>query len=133
MNYYNKIKKAIEELEANQDINIRTEPDKVINYLVKAINSEVKQYMPQQSNKPRETITASVNNIFKNMTSTGKDYLLLKTDKIDPKKDNSDNIAIFCFRLEERWGELNEGGNYTFIVEISERQTYILADFHKNY
>jgi|SRR4051812_4360141 len=101
MNYYNKIKKAVEELEQNQSISIKTPIDIVVNYLVKAINSEVKTYTPQQSNRPRETITASITNIYKNMTAKGQDYLLLKTDQRDPKKDN-DNIAIFCFRLQER-------------------------------
>ena len=89
--------------------------------------------------KERTEITASITNIFKNMDRNGKEYLLIKTDRNDPKKDN-DNIAIFSFRLTERWGELNEGGKYTFICEISERidkitgeqkTTYILADFLK--
>jgi hypothetical protein len=133
MNYYNKIKQALGELERNQDITIKTPVENIVNYLVKAINSEVKNYTPQQSNRPREAIKATITNIFKNMTSTGKDYLLLKTDKIDPRKDNGEMLAIFCFKLEERWGELNEAGNYDFIVEVSDRNTYILSDFNKNY
>lgn len=131
MNYYNKLKKAIEELEQKNDIKLITPIDNVVNYLVKAVNEEVKQYKPQGQQRPRETINATITNIYRNYTSQNKEYLLLKTDQPNPHKD--ENIAIFCFRMEERWGELNEGGSYIFIVEISDRQTYILADFNKNY
>jgi len=132
MNYYNKIKQALGELERNQDITIKTPIENVVNYLVKAINSEVKAYTPQGQQRPRETVKGTITNIYKNLTAKGKDYLLLKTDQRDPNRDG-ENIAIFCFSLEQRWGELNEDSNYIFICEISDRGTYILADFNKNY
>lgn len=131
MNYYNKLKKAVEELETNGSINLIAPAEVVINYLNTAIASEAKTYTTK-SDKPRENVKASINSIFKNTSQNGHEYLLLKTDQKHPWKEN-DNIAIFCFKLNERWGELNEGGNYSFIVERGKNDSYILVDFIKNY
>lgn len=129
MSYHNKLKKAIEELEKNNDISLIAHIDRVVDYLNKAINNEAKQYTTSD-NKQRENIKATINNIYKNTTKNGKDYLLIKTDGTT---DNNQPLAIFCFRLSERWGELDEGSSYNFSVERGERGSYILTDFVREF
>jgi hypothetical protein len=87
--------------------------------------------------RPRKTITDTIDRIFTNTSRANppKEYLLLKLmneKTLDPTWQG-EAAAIFCFRLENRWGELNEGGKYEFEVEVSDRNTYILANFKKIY
>lgn len=130
MNYHNKIKKAVGELERNQHIELKTTMNYIVDYLVKAINGEIKNYTPQQSDKPRKTIAANITSTFRNYTSQGKEYLLLKTDG---KGDDGNQLTLFCFGLVERWDELTEESNCDFIVERGKNSSYILVDFIKNY